>query len=126
VPVRDGISEEQESDPESEKAWVTEVVNPVIVERGGAIRCEEGCLSLPEVTVEVDRSEYVVIEGLDRHGKPLRFEARGFYAVVFQHEIDHLDGITLLSSLSTLKRVLYLKKLKKLQRDGSGPTSGAP
>ena len=126
VPVRDGISEEQESDPESEKAWVTEVVNPVIVERGGAIRCEEGCLSLPEVTVEVDRSEYVVIEGLDRHGDPLRFEARGFYAVVFQHEIDHLDGITLLSSLSTLKRVLYLKKLKKLQRDGSGPTSGAP
>lgn len=125
VPVREGISEEQESDGESEKAWVTEVVNPVIVERGGTIRCEEGCLSLPDMTVDVDRSEHVVIEGLDRHGDPMRFEAWGFYAVVFQHEIDHLDGITLLSRLGALKRALYLKKLKKLTRDGSGPTSDA-
>jgi peptide deformylase len=125
VPMREGISEEQESDSESEKAWLTEVINPVIVEGDGAISCEEGCLSVPEMTVEVDRFDRVVIEGLDRHGKPMQFEARGFYAVIFQHEIDHLDGITLLSRLGSLKRGLYLKKLKKLQRDGSGPTAGA-
>jgi peptide deformylase len=77
------------------------------------------------MTVDVDRFDRVVIEGLDRHGEPMQFEARGFYAVIFQHEIDHLDGITLLSRLGSLKRGLYLKKLKKLQRDGSGSTAGA-
>jgi len=126
VPVRDGLSEEREDDVESEKAWVTEVINPVLVEGDGAICCEEGCLSVPEMTVEVDRFDRIVIEGLDRRGEPLRFEARGFYAVIFQHEIDHLDGITLFSRLGSLKRSLYLKKLRKLQRDGSGPTAGAP
>lgn len=126
VPLRDGISEEREGDDEEDKAWVTEVVNPVIVERGGKIRCEEGCLSVPEITVDVDRSEHIVVEGLNRYGEAIRFEAKGFYAVVFQHEIDHLDGVTLYSRLGSLKRSLYLKKLRKLQRNGSGPREGTP
>ena len=125
VPLRDGISEEMDGDDDEDKAWVTEVVNPVIVEREGKIRCDEGCLSVPELTVEVDRAERIVIEGLDRYGKALRFEARGFYAVVFQHEIDHLDGVTLFSRLGSLKRSLYIKKLKKLQRNGSGSPAGS-
>ena len=116
VPVREGLSEEQEGDDEVDKAFVTEVVNPVIVEKEGKIRCDEGCLSVPEITVEVDRAERIVIEGLDRQGQSIRFEARGFFAVVFQHEIDHLDGITLYSRLGPLKRKLYTKKLQKLRR----------
>lgn len=116
VPVRAGLSEEQEGDDETDKAFVTEVVNPVIVEKEGKIRCDEGCLSVPEITVEVDRAERIVIEGLDRQGEAIRFQARGFYAVVFQHEIDHLDGITLYSRLGPLKRKLYSKKLQKLRR----------
>ena len=78
------------------------------------------------MTVEVERWDRIVIEALDRNGEPMKIEARGFYSVIFQHEMDHLDGITLYSRLSKLKRGLYLKKLKKLQRDGSGPAAGAP
>ena len=126
VPLREGISEEREGDDDQEKAWVTEVINPVIVEGEGDIRCEEGCLSVPEITVDVDRFDRIVVEGLDRNGEPIRFEARGFYAVVFQHEIDHLDGITLYSRLGSLKRSLYLKKLRKLQRNGPGSREDTP
>lgn len=127
VPIRDGVSEEQPEDEEANnKVHVTELINPKIVEREGSIHCEEGCLSVPDITVDVERWERIVIEALDRQGEPLHFEARGFYAVIFQHEIDHLDGITLYSRLSKLKRALYLKKLKKQRRDGSGPPAGAP
>jgi peptide deformylase len=121
VPVRDGVAEEQEGDEAAGvKAFLTELVNPAIVERDGEICWNEGCLSVPELVVEVGRSQRVVIEALDRLGKPFRFEARGFYAVVFQHEIDHLDGRTLIDRLSALKRQLYLKKRqKKKAKDGA-------
>jgi peptide deformylase len=126
VPVRSGLSEESPTDEGSSKTFLTELVNPIIVEKDGAITCEEGCLSVPDVTIEVDRWERVVVEALDRNGELYAFEARGFYAVVFQHEIDHLDGITLIDRFSALKRGLYLKKQKKKLRDGSGPGSDTP
>ncbi|MCA9883685.1 MAG: peptide deformylase, partial [Anaerolineae bacterium] len=53
----------------------------------------EGCLSLPGLLGEVDRHESVVITGQDRYGKEWRLKAKGWLARVFQHEIDHLDGI---------------------------------
>ena len=121
VPIRDGVSEEHEEDEEAgTKAYLTEVVNPRIVERSGTLVWDEGCLSVPEYVLEVERAERIVIDALDRDGRPLRFEARGFYAVVFQHEIDHLDGVTLYDRMSALKRALYLKKLRKLRKNGPG------
>jgi peptide deformylase len=127
VPLRDGLSEEREEDEEvGTKAFLTQVFNPVIVERSGTLVYDEGCLSVPDFSLEVERSERVVIEALDRTGAPLRFEARGFYAVVFQHEIDHLDGVTLYSRMSALKRALYLKKLKKMKKHGPGSGGDAP
>ena len=126
LPVRGGVSEEDEEDEEAgTKAFLTEVVNPQIVERSGTLVWDEGCLSVPDFVLEVERSERIVIEALDRHGEPLRFEARGFYAVVFQHEIDHLDGITLYDRMSALKRALYLKKLRKLRKNGPGSRASA-
>jgi peptide deformylase len=126
VPIRSGVAEEDEEDEDASKRFLTQLVNPVIVEQEGEVVCEEGCLSVPDVTLDVDRWDRVVIEALDRNGEPIRFEARGFYAVVFQHEIDHLDGKTLVDRLSSLKRTLYLKKQKKKLRDGSGPDIDAP
>jgi peptide deformylase len=126
VPIRSGVAEEDEEDEDASKRFLTQLVNPVIVEQEGEVVCEEGCLSVPDVTLDVDRWDRVVIEALDRNGEPNRFEARGFYAVVFQHEIDHLDGKTLVDRLSSLKRTLYLKKQKKKLRDGSGPDIDAP
>ncbi len=129
VPVRDGLSDEQDGDEElGSESFLTELINPVIVEREGIILFDEGCLSVPELTIEVERSERIVIEALDRNGESIRIEARGFYSVVFQHEMDHLDGVTLVDRISKLKRALYLKKRKKRRGAGSGnnPPSLSP
>ena len=126
VPVRDGVSEEEDGDEDS-KSFLTQLVNPVIVEREGTIVFDEGCLSVPDLVYEMERSERIVIEALNRDGETFRFEARGFYAVVFQHEIDHLDGKTLYDRLGPIKRKLYLKKVQKQRsKDGARSQDGAP
>lgn len=100
----------EEAGPQHE---IVAIVNPEIVEREGKTTYDEGCLSVPELTVEVTRFERVTVCGLDAAGEPLELDAFGFPAVVLQHEIDHLDGITLLDRVSALKRNLYLRKRKK-------------
>lgn len=102
------------------------LINPVIKTREDKIVWEEGCLSLPNLIVPVERSKKIVVEGLDEKGKPIKHLAEDLLAVAFQHEIDHLDGILLADRLSQLKKELYLKKLKKHEavepiKHGSGP-----
>lgn len=94
----------------------TAVVNPVIVEHSGSDRGEEGCLSLPGLVGEVERSAAVVLEGLDLKGHQLRIEATDLLARCVQHEIDHLDGILFIDHLSPIKRRMLLSKWKKQQR----------
>ena len=53
----------------------------------------EGCLSIPGLMGEIERSQEIVVEGQDRHGEPLKMNLRGWVARIFQHEIDHLEGI---------------------------------
>jgi peptide deformylase len=70
------------------------LVNPVIVEKSEETTTEgEGCLSLPEVHVPVERFTTIVVEGVDAEGDPVRVEADGLQSRVIQHEIDHLDGV---------------------------------
>jgi peptide deformylase len=68
------------------------LVNPVVAPVGLPDRMVEGCLSLPDVTVEVERASAIEVHGFDPTGKPRRFTARGLLARVLQHEVDHLDG----------------------------------
>jgi len=63
----------------------------------------------------VTRPARVVLEALDREGKPFRLEAEGLVARAIQHEIDHLDGIVFLDHLSPLRRAMLLKKFRKEQ-----------
>lgn len=53
----------------------------------------EGCLSVPDLIGEVDRFDHIIVKGLNSKGKPIRIKAKGWLARIFQHEIDHLDGI---------------------------------
>jgi peptide deformylase len=53
----------------------------------------EGCLSIPNLVGEVERHAAIQVRGLNRHGKPMKFKAEGWLARIFQHEIDHLNGI---------------------------------
>jgi peptide deformylase len=98
----------------------TVLVNPEIVERDGKLVWTEGCLSVPDFTAEVERSERVVLRALDLDGKERIEEARGLRAVCFQHELDHLDGLLFIDRISRLKRNLYVQKRKKALRDGGG------
>jgi peptide deformylase len=69
------------------------IVNPEIVRQEGEVLGVEGCLSIPRLQGEVARAEKILVRGLDRHGKKVRLEVDDFLARVFQHEIDHLDGV---------------------------------
>lgn len=92
------------------------LVNPVIVEQSDAVeRNEEGCLSIPGLKEIVERSSYVVVEGLDRDGEPQRIEATGLLARALQHEVDHLEGILFLDRISPLKRQMLLKRWQKVR-----------
>ena len=69
------------------------VFNPVIVKSSGEHVGIEGCLSIPGYVGEVARAEQVTLKGIDEAGRPVRHKADGYLARVFQHEIDHLDGV---------------------------------
>ena len=97
------------------------VVNPVIVKRTGSDRDEEGCLSLPGLSGDVERSAVIVVEAQNLDGERVLIEADGLLARVIQHEIDHLDGILFIDHLSPIKRRLLLKKWKKLQKETARP-----
>ncbi|MCB2211514.1 peptide deformylase [bacterium] len=91
------------------------MANPEIVAESEELAtCEEGCLSLPEINVQVDRPEAVTVEYQDLKGEKRVLEAEGMLAVVVQHEMDHLDGVLITDYLPPLKRTLMRGKLKKL------------
>lgn len=94
------------------------MINPVIVAREGRQYEDEGCLSVPGYTASVERDARVTVEGLDRKGAPLRYEADGLLARAFQHEVDHLDGRLYVDRLRGLKRQLILRGVQKRQRQG--------
>lgn len=89
------------------------VVNPEIVAQNGEAVCEEGCLSVPDIREKVVRPYQVTIRGLDLEGRPVEITGEDLLARAFCHEIDHLDGILFVDKLSSLKRKLIKKKLKK-------------
>jgi peptide deformylase len=72
------------------------IINPVITARKlGKVKSIEGCLSYPGEKVTVSRDKMVVVEGFDQYWKPLKFKLRGIAAMCVQHEIDHLNGVTI-------------------------------
>ena len=89
------------------------LVNPVIADRGGEITAEEGCLSLPGIFAPVTRSEWVRLEAQDLEGKPVSIRAKGLTARVFQHEMDHLDGVLFIDHLDPMTRDRIKRKIKK-------------
>ncbi len=74
---------------------------------------EEGCLSIPEVRVEIERPASVTVRYTDRDGKRQELSAEGLLATVIQHEIDHLNGRLIIDYLSRLKRDIIVRKFKK-------------
>lgn len=93
------------------------LINPEIVSTGAERRLyEEGCLSIPEVLVEIERPATVVVRYTDRDGQPQQIAADGLLATVLQHEIDHLDGRLIIDFLSRLKRDIVVRRFRKQSR----------
>jgi len=91
------------------------LVNPEIVESDGTIKGEEGCLSIPDVFGDVERSARVVVRALDRDGNPIEVHGTELLARCLQHEIDHLHGKLFIDYLSVLKRRSALAKWSKIK-----------
>jgi peptide deformylase len=103
--------------PSDEGRTLNVLINPRIVDQEGEILSEnEGCLSVPEFRADVKRSASILVEGVDREGRPLKLEAHGMLAVVLQHEIDHLKGKLFIDHISALKKQLYTRRIKKKLR----------
>jgi len=84
--------EDEENEDAPKKVWA--VVNPEIVKSSEeTLMGVEGCLSIPGLLGEVERHAEVQVKGMNRHGKPMKVKAKGWLARIFQHEIDHLNGI---------------------------------
>jgi peptide deformylase len=92
---------------------VRALINPVITEQGGEIVAEEGCLSIPGIFAPVKRAEWVRLEAQDPDGRSVTINARGLRARVFQHEMDHLDGVLFIDRLDPVMRDRIKRRIKK-------------
>ncbi len=103
-------------DTSETKSKLQVFINPKVKTKAGTQEYEEGCLSVPGVYENVTRAETVVIEALDKNGKPFTLEADGLMAVCIQHEMDHLLGKVFVQYLSPLKQNRIKTKMQKMQR----------
>jgi peptide deformylase len=100
-----------------EKREYDVLINPEIISNEGIKVIEkEGCLSVPDFKANVKRFASVTVSGLNRKGESVRLEAQDIMAAVFQHEIDHLNGILFIEHISALKRDMYKRRVKKWLR----------
>jgi peptide deformylase len=95
------------------------LVNPEIIAREGKQYEEEGCLSFPEIREKVQRALTVRVRAQDLNGKWFEMDGEELLSRCFQHEIDHLDGMLFIFRMSALKRDLALRKIRKMQREGT-------
>ena len=94
------------------------LINPRIVETSGSEIAEEGCLSFPDVLIDVERPFVAAVEAEDLSGRMFSITARGLLARVMQHEIEHLEGRVFLQNLSPLKRELLKRQIKNRIKAG--------
>ena len=93
------------------------MVNPVILETGNEMRThEEGCLSIPEFTAEIERPASTRVSYIDEEGKSQEKTLESIWSTLVQHEIDHLNGVLFIDYLSRLKRDMVVKKFTKQKR----------
>ena len=86
------------------------LLNPVILALEGGKIVREGCLSVPDYTGNVLRHEEAIVEGMAPDGRAITINARGFEALAFQHEVDHLNGLLFLDRIQSLSTDLFRRK----------------
>jgi peptide deformylase len=94
------------------------IINPEILSSEGTQTGEEGCLSIPGFREPVTRANQVIVRAQNEKGEAVELSGEELLARAFQHEIDHLNGVLFINHLSTLKRDIIRRKIKKLQKAG--------
>lgn len=94
---------------------LTALVNPKILWRQGKVTAPEGCLSLPGISLDIKRSQEVIVEGIDKDGEIRQIGAAGLFARALQHEIEHLNGILIIDHVSRKKLKSIRKELRKIE-----------
>jgi peptide deformylase len=89
------------------------IINPEVLSVEGSVVEEEGCLSIPDYAEKVKRAARVRVRAQDRTGKVFELDAEGLLAKALQHEIDHLNGLLFVDRLSTLKKSIFKRRIKK-------------
>jgi peptide deformylase len=92
-------------------------INPEILDRAGKLQEEEGCLSLPGMGAQIQRAEKVLVRYKDLKGKIVEREAEQLESRLFQHEIDHLDGILIVDKMTPADRKQWAPLIKELEED---------
>lgn len=98
------------------KNKVFKLINPVVIEQSGIQTFCEGCLSFPGLELEIKRARKIKLSALNEKGEAIQIETEGVLAVVFQHEVDHVNGIVFTDRLSFWGRLLTLPKLRKIAK----------
>jgi peptide deformylase len=115
VPKRLLVLDVNENEEEEGNPLV--MINPEILTLGPELRLhEEGCLSIPDFRLDIERPSVVKVRYVDLEGKVQALDADGLLATAIQHEVDHLDGKLIIDFLSRLKRDMVIKKFKKQAR----------
>ena len=110
--------------PREPEQKLIHLVNPEIVKVEGKMTYTEGCLSIPGEAEDVERAAKVWVRALGRDGKPFEIVAEGdLLAVALQHEFDHLQGTLFVDHLSSLKRELIRRRMKKLKQERDSETA---
>ncbi|MBN2055554.1 peptide deformylase [bacterium] len=110
--------------PGSDQKKAIALINPRIVEASNdSVVIEEGCLSIPDFRGDVRRPRMVVVRATNLDGEEMEFSGSEMHSRIFQHEIDHLDGILFVDRLSPLKRDIAKRKLRKRLRNGEFSSS---
>ncbi len=91
------------------------LINPVIKKKSGESKEEEGCLSIPGIYSNVDRSLSITVEAIDLNEKKICISEEGYLAIVLQHEIDHLNGYLFIDRLSPARRIMLREQLKNIE-----------
>ena len=94
-------------------------INPEIIARDGDLVWEEGCLSFPGVTEDIDRAAKVRVRAIGVDGKPFELDAEELLAVAVQHELDHLDGVLMIDRMGALKKRIVDRKMRRRESSRS-------
>lgn len=126
VVVRVQILPSADSPQQAKTEEIVRLINPEIVDQRGTVLVREGCLSFPNIVTEVRRAKWVKVTALDEDGQRIEIEGDGKLAQALQHELEHLDGVTLANYLSPLKRKMTRSSLIKKKERGLRYVFDAP